>query len=158
MDEHEPVSGQQRPLLDGPFRRAYAWPILLGPWACSVIGLVVLGFGLLGNSPSEVRVTEVVLGAALVFSGTLMPRLRGPLELGAGGFKGQVDTVPAALALARRAAENAIPTGEPNREERAKDAAEQAIRDLWSSPLLTPHHAFKEAGPLPAELPPEESS
>jgi hypothetical protein len=126
MDDHDAA----KPSEEGPFRRAYAWPILLGPWACAVVGLVILGFGLLVNSPSQVRITELVLGAAMVFAGTLMPRMTGPLELGAAGFKGQVDSIPMALALAHRAAENAIPEDEPDRDERAKEAAERAVLDL----------------------------
>jgi hypothetical protein len=126
MDDHDAAKASE----EGPFRRSYAWPILLGPWACSVIGVVVLGFGLLVNSPSQVRITELVLGAALIVAGTLMPRITGALELGATGFKGQVDSIPLALVLAHRAAENAIPEDEPDRDERAREAAKRAVLDL----------------------------
>jgi hypothetical protein len=56
-------------------------------------------------------------------------RVQGSLELSATGFKGQIDSVPAALVLAHRAAEIAIPEDEPNRDERASDAAWQALKE-----------------------------
>jgi hypothetical protein len=76
----------------------------------------------------------------MVFAGTLMPRITGPLELGATGFKGQVDSIPMALVLAHRAAENAIPEDEPDRDERAKEAATRAVLDLsvWQDPGRRP--------------------
>ena len=49
VDERKPASGEKQPQHEEPFRRAFAWPILWGPWVTSVIGIVVLGFGLLIN-------------------------------------------------------------------------------------------------------------
>jgi hypothetical protein len=115
---------------DGPPRRSYAWPMLWGPWACAVAGVAALGFGMVVNSPSAVRVSEITLGALLVVAGALMPRMQGPLELTATGLKGQVDPIPAAIALAERAVENVIPDDVPNRDERVQDAVGEAVTEM----------------------------
>ena len=126
MDGHDasPVPEER------PFRRSYSWPILWGPWVTSVIGLVLLVFGMTVNSPVAVRVTALGLGPLTVVAGLLLPRMRGALELSATGFKGTIDSVPGALMLAHTAAEKAIPEGEPNRDQRAWEATEQAVASL----------------------------
>jgi hypothetical protein len=91
--------------------------------------LVLLVFGMTVNSPVPVRVTALALGPITIVAGLLLPRVQGSLELSATGFKGQIDSVPAALVLAQRAAEIAIPEDEPNRDERASDAAWQALKE-----------------------------
>jgi hypothetical protein len=129
MEEKQPASGEDPAQPEGPFRRAYAWPILWGPWVTSVIGLVLLGFGMAVNSPVPVRVTALGLGALTIIAGLLLPRIHGAMELSPTGFKGQIGGVPAALVLAHRAAEIAIPEDEPDRDERANDAVLQAIAE-----------------------------
>jgi hypothetical protein len=118
---------------EGPFRRAYAWPILWGPWVTSGIGLALLVFGMAVNSPVPVRVTALGLGPLTIVAGLLLPRIQGALELSATGLKGQLDPIPTALVFGHRAAEIAIAEDEPNREQRAKEAAVQAVLDasLW---------------------------
>jgi hypothetical protein len=128
VNKHKPASGEEQSSQEGPFRRAYAWPILWGPWVTSVIGLVLLVFGMVGDSPEAVRVTALVLGPLTVVAGLLLPRMQGALELSATGFKGQIDSIPVALVLAHRAAEEAIPKGEPDREDRAWEATDRAVR------------------------------
>jgi len=130
MDEHKPASGEEQRQHEGPFRRAYAWPILWGPWVTSAIGLVLLVFGMTVNSPVPVRVTALGLGPITIVAGLLLPRMQGALELSATGLKGQIDGIPAALVLAHRAAEEAIPEGEPDRDRRAWEAADQAVASL----------------------------
>jgi hypothetical protein len=129
MDEHKPASGEEHSQPEGPFRRAYAWPILWGPWVTSITGLVLLVFGMTVNSPVPVRVTALGLGPLTVVAGLLLPRMQGALELSATGFKGQISGIPAALMIARRAAENAIPEDVPNRDELAEEAAQRAVLD-----------------------------
>jgi hypothetical protein len=134
MSEQKAASGEEQPEPAGPFRRAYAWPILWGPWVTSVIGSALLVFGMVVDSPVAVRVTALGLGPLTVVAGLLLPRVQGALELSATGFKGQVGSVPAALVIAHRAAENAIPEGEPDRDKRAWEATDRAVQDY--APLL----------------------
>jgi hypothetical protein len=134
MDEQKPASGKEQPFPEGPFRRAYAWPILWGPWVTSAIGLALLVFGMTVNSPVPVRVTALGLGPITIVAGLLLPRMQGSMELSATGFKGQIDSVPMSLVLAHRAAEKAIPEGEPDRDRRAWEATNQALRDY--APML----------------------
>jgi hypothetical protein len=129
MGEQKPTSGDGQPKPEGPFRRAYAWPILWGPWVTSFIGFALLVFGMTVDSPVPVRVTALGLGPITVVAGLLLPRMQGALELSATGFKGQIDSIPAALVLAHRAAEKAIPEGEPDRDRRAWEATDGAVRD-----------------------------
>ena len=130
MNERKPASGEEQRQHEGPFRRAYAWPILWGPWVTSTIGLALLVFGMAVNSPVPVRVTALGLGPVTIVAGLLLPRMQGALELSATGFKGTIDSVPGALMLAHTAAEKAIPEGEPNRDQRAWEATDQAVASL----------------------------
>jgi hypothetical protein len=98
----------------------------------SVIGLALLVFGMAVNSPTPVRVTALGLGPITIVTGLLLPRIQGPLELSPTGLKGQLDPVPTALVFAHQGAKNVLPEGEPDREERAKEAAIRAVLDSSS--------------------------
>jgi hypothetical protein len=82
------------------------------------------------NSPEAVRVTALGLGPLTLIAGMLLPRMQGAMELSPTRFKGQIGSIPTALLLSRRAAENVIPEGEPDRDRRAQKAAEQAVATL----------------------------
>jgi hypothetical protein len=136
MDEQKSASVKEQPELEGPFRRSYAWPLLWGPWVSTVVGGVLIGSGMFSDAPAEVWITEIVVGAALVFGGTLMPRMKGLLQLGATGLRGEIGGLPYGLILAEHAAENVaettIPKDAPDREQRAKEATQRAVTvALW---------------------------
>jgi hypothetical protein len=155
MDEHKPASGEEQPQPEGPFRRAYAWPILWGPWVTSVIGLTLLVFGMAVDSPAPVRVTALGLGPLTIIAGMLLPRIQGAMELSPTGFKGQIGSIPTALLLARRAAENAIPKDEPDRDKRAQEAVEQAVGWLL---ILDGFDEWRQTRQPPGEPPPARPS
>jgi hypothetical protein len=114
------------------FRRAYRWPLLYGPWALGLVGVVMVGIGLFGDRPGEVALTAIGFGAAMVIASVLLPRMQGPLELGPGGVKGAVHGLPAAFMVAavtaREVAEDMIPANEPDRDRKVDKAVERAAR------------------------------
>jgi hypothetical protein len=115
------------------FRRSYRWLLLYGPWALGVIGLVMVAVGLFADRPGEVALAAVGFGAAMVIAGVLLPRMHGPLELGPGGVKGAVEGLPQALmlvAVAREAAEQAIPADEPDKERKVNEVVGVTLSEL----------------------------
>lgn len=108
------------------FRRAYRWPLLYGPWALGVIGLVMIGVGLFVDRPGGVALTSIGFGAAMLIAGVLLPRMQGQLELGPSGVKGAVHGLPApfmvATVTAREVAEETIPADEPDRDRKVNEA------------------------------------
>jgi hypothetical protein len=119
------------------FRRSYRWLLLYGPWALAALGVVLIGVGLFADRPGEVAVTAIGFGAAMFIAGMLLSRMRGPFELGPGGVKGAIEGVPEALRLvvdtAKKAAEQAIPADEPEKERRVNEVVghtvSQFVRD-----------------------------
>jgi hypothetical protein len=115
------------------FRRSYRWLLLYGPWALAVLGVALIGVGLFADRPGEVALAAIGFGAAMFIAGVLLPRMRGPVELGPGGVKGAVEGLPQALMLlevAREAAEQAIPADEPDRDRRVNEVVGQTMADF----------------------------
>jgi hypothetical protein len=124
------------------FRRSYRWLLLYGPWALAVLGVVLIGVGLFANRPGEVALAAIGFGAAMFIAGVLLPRMRGPLELGPSGVKGAVEGLPEALMLvavtAKEAAEQAIPADDPNKERRVDQVVGHTVSEMASSFALEP--------------------
>jgi hypothetical protein len=118
------------------FKRAYRWPLLYGPWALGLIGLVMIGVGLFVDRPGPVAVTSTGFGAAMIIAGVLLPRMQGQLELGPGGVKGAVHPLPTAFMVATvtalEVAEETIPADEPDRD-RKVDEAVGRVASQWMS-------------------------
>jgi hypothetical protein len=115
------------------FRRSYRWLLLYGPWALAVIGLALIGIGLFADRPGEVSLAAIGFGAAMFIAGVLLPRMRGLVELGPSGVKGAVEGLPQAfmlVAVAREAAEQAIPADEPDKERRVNEVVGLTVEGL----------------------------
>jgi hypothetical protein len=115
------------------FRRSYRWLLLYGPWALSFIGLLMVAIGLFADRPGEVALTAIGFGAAMFIAGVLLPRMRGPLEFGPGGVKGAIEGLPLALmvaAVAREAAEQAIPEDAPDKERKVNEVVGHTVSEL----------------------------
>lgn len=120
------------------FRRPFRWPLMYGPWALALIGLVMVGIGLFGDRPGEVALAAIGFGAAMLIAGVLLPRMQGPLELGPSGVKGAVHGLPMAFMVAavtaREAAEQAIPADEPDKERKVNEVVGHTlseVADAW---------------------------
>jgi hypothetical protein len=113
------------------FRRSYRWLLLYGPWAFAALGLALIGVGLFADHPSEVAVAALGIGAAMFGAGVLLPRMRGPVEIGSSGVKAVIERVPRAMMLvavtAKQAAEQAIPADAPDKERRVNDVVEHTV-------------------------------
>jgi hypothetical protein len=72
----------------------------------------------------------------MFIAGVLLPRIRGPVELGLSGVKGAVEGLPQALmlvAVAREAAEEAIPADEPDKERRVNEVVGHTVSELTNT-------------------------
>jgi hypothetical protein len=146
------------------FRRAYRWPLLYGPWALGLVGLVMIGFGLFVDRPGPVAVTSIGFGAAMVIASVLLPRMQGPLELGPSGVKGAIHGLPTPFmvaTVAREAAEQAIPADEPDKERKVDEVVGHTVSEFASrfaidrellSALEVPISALEEARRRRAEV------
>jgi hypothetical protein len=115
------------------FRRPYRWLLLYGPWALAILGVALIGVGLFANRPSEVALAAIGFGAAMFIAAVLLPRMRGPVDIGASGVKGALEGLPPDLmyvAGAKRAAEHAIPADAPDRDRRVDEVVGRTAREL----------------------------
>jgi hypothetical protein len=107
-----------------PLRRPYRRLLLYGPWALAFLAALV-AFGLLVDRAGEVVVAAIGFGSAMFIAVVLLPRMRGPGELGPDGVKGAIEGLSEAMRLvtvtAKEAAEQAIPAQEPDKERRVNE-------------------------------------
>jgi hypothetical protein len=118
------------------FRRSYRWLLLYGPWALAVLGVTLIGIGLFANRPGEVALAAIGFGAAMFIAGVLLPRMRGPVELGPSGVKGAIEALPSSLmyvAGARKAADHAIATDEPDRDRKVNEIVGLTMTELLTA-------------------------
>jgi hypothetical protein len=133
--EDEPSGGRpDLPFEYREFRRSYRWLLLFGPWALAVIGVSLIGVGLFADRPSEVALTAIGFGAAMTIAGVLLPRMRGPVELGPGGVKGAVEGLPEPLMLvavtAEHVAEQTIPEDAPDKRRKVNEVVGQTMSEF----------------------------
>jgi hypothetical protein len=96
--------------------KPYLWMSRYGPVLLCVVGVgMVLGAMLL-DRPDAVLVTLIVMGVGSLVAGVLLPRIKGPVEVGTQGVKAAVESVAAidaiktvAAAAAETVAETTIP-------------------------------------------------
>jgi hypothetical protein len=134
MDDEPSGVPPELPTDHRAYLRPFRWPLMYGPWALGVIGLMMIAAGLFLDRPSPVALTVIGFGAAMIIAGVLLPRMRGTVELGPSGVKGAVEGLPEALMLvavtAKEAAEQAIPEDAPDKERKVNEVVGHTVSYL----------------------------
>jgi hypothetical protein len=118
--------------------RAYAWSFRLGPWLLVGLGLVLVVYGCVVSTETELRATTITLGSLLAVAGVALPRVRGDIALDSRGFRAKIEGIeqldPSALAAAvAEVAEEAIPDDYPGKDELVRTFAVKAVQ-TWGDP------------------------
>lgn len=99
--------------------RPYRWMSRYSPIFLCVTGLAMVLFAMFAKKPDSVLITFIIMGVGCVIVGALLPRIKGPVEVGTAGVKASVESIDdirtIAAAAAETVAQSTIPD-QPNKD------------------------------------------
>jgi hypothetical protein len=127
--------------------KVYRWMSRYGPILLCAVGITMVLYAMLADKPDAVSISLIVLGVGSIAVGVLLPRIKGPVELGTGGVKAELESVHMIDALVAATAETVAEVTIPDQPDKEAKVAHQ-IKLLMDTLELS----LRENPPKPGSL------